>query len=275
IFGPADPPDRKPETVSVPTTPSLYSPPSGPGKWTTIIALAKGKPLLPDEVNLEKNELATIERGLPENAFRYANPKSPKGALLIHSTYSLKRGDSLSLDGWTICRHDNGSPKLAVQFDNDNRKGPLRLWDADTKLRLYASYTNDRLHGPACLFENGKPSIVMNYVGNQLKDKYLVDYQSGRPVARPVEELPPDLAQTWAAGEKQFEELSDEIKQQEIKFKKALKSAFEEYQRNLITMRSQKKRQRDKMNETRSRAEWQASAARTIGAMAIGAGGGF
>jgi hypothetical protein len=212
---------------------------------------------------------------MPKTSYSYKNPNSRKNESLLHSAYSLKRGESLNLDGWTIARHENGSPKLAVEFDDDDRKGPLRLWDADGKMRLYANDAKDRLHGPACLFENGRPTVVMNYQGDQLKSKYLVDYSSGSPVARAAEELPPDLAQTLAAGEKQFHELSDDIKGQETEFKKKLKDAFEVAQREWITERSKSKRQRDKMNEARSRAAYEAGVARTVGAMTIAGGGGL
>jgi hypothetical protein len=119
------------------------------------------------------------------------------------------------------------------------------------------------------------PTIVMNYEGNQLNAKYLVDYNSGSPVARAVEELPPDLAQKYAAAEKQFHELSDDIKQQETKLKAWLKDAFKKVQQELIAQRSKMLRTKHKFNEQRSRAENEAATARVISAMAVGQGAGF
>ena len=268
------PPGRSRPAASADSGPSVFKPAMS-ARWDSPILLPGGSSLVADAVNLSGFQLAKIEKEMPTTAFAFKNEKSPKGGLLVHSAWSAKKQQTLSLDGWTIFRHENGSPKFAVQFVDGDRKGPLRLWDADNKLRLYANYIKDELHGPACYFENGNPAIVMEFERDRLKAKYLVDYQSGNPVARAVEDLPPDLAQTFAASEKQFQVLSDDITEQELKLKHWLRDTYNEVQKKMKTERAKYLRAKNKANEKRARAEYEAGVARAVTAAAIGTGAGF
>lgn len=243
--------------------------------WTVPISLPGGGILKPGDVQLQGFQLTNIDRGMPKNAYSYKNPNWPSSEPQVRSAYSLNKGQSLKLDGYTVVRQENGSPRLVVKFDDDDRDGPLRFWDDDGNMRLYADYKNDRLHGLACLFENGMPAVVMSFEGDLLRAQYLVDHSGGSPVARPANELPPDVAGNLAEGAKKFKELSDYIEGQEKDFKKQLKDAFEVYQRKWIAQRNKVNRQRSKMNEARSRAEYEAGVARTVGAMTIAGGGGL
>ncbi|OYV88231.1 MAG: hypothetical protein B7Z73_08910 [Planctomycetia bacterium 21-64-5] len=268
-------PQPDPSVARAKTTvpsPAIAASPSS--QWLTPIVLPGGGSLSPEQVQLEGSQLAEIDKGMSKTAFEFKNEKSPKGELLVHSAWSAKKKQTLSLNGWTIFRHENGTPKLAVEFDDDNRTGPLRYWDENGKLRLYANYAADKLSGPACFFQNGLPVAIMNYAGGQLTDQYVVDYSSGTPEARPIDRAAPEVAEEFSVAEKQFQDLAADIQEQETHLKTWLRDAYTKVQVAMIT-RSKYVRARNKASEQKMRADNEAAIARGISALAIGTGAGF
>ncbi|HVA51053.1 MAG TPA: protein kinase [Pirellulales bacterium] len=252
-----------------------YTPPGPTTQWVASISLPGGGSLAPGDLNLNDVQLTKYDKGMSPKAYAFKNEKSPKGGLLVHASFSANTGQSLNLDGWTICRYENGSPKLVAQFEENDRSGPLRYWESN-KLRLYAEYKNDKLHGLACyLNNNGAPLVALNYSGNRLRNKYLVDYKNGTPQAVAVDGTDAGLDQQFAGYAQQFQDMAADIKQKEIEFKAALRDAYEKLQKQAVAQQNKTRRQRDKLNEAKARAANNAAAARTISAIAIGTGAGF
>lgn len=250
--GPSSSPPALTETS--PSEPIPPRSPSRPSQWTTTISLPGGSSLSPEQVNCSNSELTQIDKTLPKQAFAYPNDKLPKGPLLVHSGWIKTRQEGLGLDGWTVVRHDNGSPMFVAQYDNDDKSGPVRYLTADGKPSFYANYVNDRLQGLACVFTDGLPIAIIDFAGNKPRAKYAVDYSSGVPMAKALEEADSESASNFAAAEKEFETANQDLLERERILKKLLREAFDKAQHQLVTANSKQRRQRQRVEEAMARA---------------------
>lgn len=243
---------------------------SATSQWNLPLALAGGTSLAPEQTRLASQELQRIERAM-EHPFEYKNDKLP-GTPLVRCCWTIDKKDGLSLDGWAVIRHENGTPKLVVEFDNDDRKGPLRYWSADGKLRFYANYRADKFDGLACVFDEGVPAAVMNYRLGMLNTRFAVDYSKAEPAAIAVDGAAPGLSEQFAALQEEFGSVHKEIQQEETKLKKVLKDAYTRWQKDRRAEINKMRRQRDKVVERAKNREYNAGVARAISALAVGTG---
>lgn len=85
------------------------------------------------------------------------------------------------LYGWSVTLDENDNPILVAHYDENARDGPLRLYNRDNSLVLYAEYSRGKKDGVVCLLQEGVPNLVQEWRRGVLEQSHLVRFEGDTP----------------------------------------------------------------------------------------------
>ncbi len=227
----AQPPVAAENQTAPPAVPAAASPPSAPSAalptaWTQDIELPQGKKFAVNQIDLSPDRLQAMKNAMGKNPFEM--------------TYSEDNSSSISgslkgkLNGPTLSSSASDSLIWAANYKDASRDGPLRIWDGNGDLMLYAEYKADyqgtRLNGMTCIFQNGLPWVLLQYNAGKLAASYLVEFSSGTPVAQPLESGAASAGDQDPLGAalSRLAKLEEELTVRERAIKRGLAEAFKD-----------------------------------------------
>jgi len=160
----------------------------------------------------------------------------PYDNVTVYSRYDRYRRP----DGLTVGFYADDTPMSYLVYERGDRQGTVRTWEPNGDLKYCGQYHRGDRRGFCCLFEDGELRLAVEYGSKEVEAIHLI---LGDRVLASFDGKDQAKEDARAAGPLEaLEGLEDELKANEIQFKKDLGDAVDKFRRGLAGGLSEIKR---------------------------------